>query len=65
MGRIIVTLQNRLNPRQYVTDRDGDRFQCPICKSWIDIKYFEFQGTTIPQIPQVCKKCNRNYSIAR
>lgn len=65
MGRIMVTLQSRVNLKEYVTDRNGDRFQCPICKSWIDIRYFEFQGTLVPQIPQVCEACNGNYSIAR
>lgn len=65
MERIIVTLQSRVNPKEYVTYRNGDRFQCPICKSWIEIKYFEFQRTLIPQIPQMCETCNGNYSIAR
>ena len=65
MEKIIVTLQSKMNPVERMTNKDGDRIQCPVCNLWITIKYFNFQGIEIPKVPQVCENCKSKFSIAR
>lgn len=69
MGLISVTLQNRMNPQQFYTESDGDRFLCPICddkgiKAWVKKNIIETRATFITGTCH-CDFCGSNYSLNR
>lgn len=69
MNKIVVTIQDRFNPRQYTVDSDGDSFMCPVChENNIEVKIkknVDNINYTYMSAKCHCSICGNNYSLNR